>query len=1024
MKKILFLLLSGTIFLFLSGCQRDSIDSLIHSDTDSELLFMQGNYEKAYNSYSQLWIARDSLELTEEYSVRILKRLGIIASNLGKYQEAISHLNMADSLAGAYLEKRDPELIDIRIWLASVKYDQGYGQLAKVMIDSILEEFKGERHYYLANAYDLLAFYLGERKQFDACKAKIIQAEKMRRNAPKIERYKDALHWGIYYRETGKYAKAMDAFERCEKWIQRYNVNPIKKSTLLQNKSLLKYHQQAYDEALIYLEQALSLLPEYVGSYSIHSVITLGDIADIHREKGEWDEAIEIYHRLIDLVKSNTPERHAVLSGLYQNLGATKLSVGEIDSTKIYYTKALTALDPLKPFDAYAKRYWYVIQFNLANLLLNVYPYQSEEAISKYSILIDSLTKDYGPNSLMLVPSLINKGLAYQDLEDYEQSDLIFQEGLDILDMKSRDTTDFPKCRNAAYALSALQNQAESHFLIAYRNKGDLELWLRANKDYKYVMDFIDYLRGQYNGEFARINLTGRYKMIFERSILINSELFKMTNDKIYQQNAFAAAEKSKALALLEHSRKNLADQNKSRKSSTIFTKERKLRSEVNQSELIYFQSLTVPAPDLSFEQKSRDALIKKREQLSKFLDKHRNKPGFKDYYHAIYEPENRPAKELQSLLKEQNSTLVEYFLGNQSDFAIVVTSDDIFVQELSFYTDELAAEIDSIHAYVSTYPSTNSLEKVESFVAAAKGAYDKVLKPIINRIETERVVIIPDEVLTTLPFEVLLDTIPKHLDNYQTLPYLVKKHTISYCFSANMLWEMQRAMNYPKKRRPFIGVAPNYNGEHLAIPDGSSNPKEKIILSQFVDNQIYAKNINNTLFKGISLLSNEATKQNFLKKGRDAKIIFLPVHGEIYQGDGDYSWLAFQPEGDFGSTFLTLKELYHWRTQTDLVAVPACKTANGTFMNGEGLISIGRGFAYAGAKSIVCSMWKSKESSTMKFFDVFFKRIVDEVPKDEALTIVKRDILNPRTRNDIDPHPYYWASFIAIGDMSPIVSN
>ena len=102
-----------------------------------------------------------------------------------------------------------------------------------------------------------------------------------------------------------------------------------------------------------------------------------------------------------------------------------------------------------------------------------------------------------------------------------------------------------------------------------------------------------------------------------------------------------------------------------------------------------------------------------------------------------------------------------------------------------------------------------------------------------------------------------------------------------------------------------------------------------------------------------------------------------------------------------------------------DLVVLSACETGIGEQQRGEGVLSLARAFAFAGAKSIVASLWSVNDQSTMQIMDNFYKEIKAGKPKNIALANAKRSYLlqNP----GLGAHPFFWAGFVALGDMTAI---
>ena len=102
-----------------------------------------------------------------------------------------------------------------------------------------------------------------------------------------------------------------------------------------------------------------------------------------------------------------------------------------------------------------------------------------------------------------------------------------------------------------------------------------------------------------------------------------------------------------------------------------------------------------------------------------------------------------------------------------------------------------------------------------------------------------------------------------------------------------------------------------------------------------------------------------------------------------------------------------------------EMITLSACQTSMGKVIKGEGSLSLARSFFRAGAKSVIASLWAVDDKSTSDIMVYFYKHLKEGKRKDAALRLAKKDYL--ATAGPLERHPYYWAGFIAIGDMSPL---
>jgi CHAT domain-containing protein len=95
-----------------------------------------------------------------------------------------------------------------------------------------------------------------------------------------------------------------------------------------------------------------------------------------------------------------------------------------------------------------------------------------------------------------------------------------------------------------------------------------------------------------------------------------------------------------------------------------------------------------------------------------------------------------------------------------------------------------------------------------------------------------------------------------------------------------------------------------------------------------------------------------------------------------------------------------------------DLVTLSACETALGREAGGEGLLGLTRAFQYAGARTVVASLWGVADDSTSALMAAFYRHLRSGSPKDEALRRAQLELLgDPATA-----HPYHWAAFEVVG--------
>lgn len=148
------------------------------------------------------------------------------------------------------------------------------------------------------------------------------------------------------------------------------------------------------------------------------------------------------------------------------------------------------------------------------------------------------------------------------------------------------------------------------------------------------------------------------------------------------------------------------------------------------------------------------------------------------------------------------------------------------------------------------------------------------------------------------------------------------------------------------------------------------------------------------------------------------ARYVHLAVHGWLNETFPLNSALAFtipeQPDPEKGNGLLQAWEVMdQLRLDTDLVVLSACDTGLGPASGGDGLLGLSRAFRFAGARSVVASLWPIADETTPAFMRRLYAALKRGVPTAEALAAAQRDTLKvPDTG-----HPYFWAPFVLSGD-------
>ena len=164
--------------------------------------------------------------------------------------------------------------------------------------------------------------------------------------------------------------------------------------------------------------------------------------------------------------------------------------------------------------------------------------------------------------------------------------------------------------------------------------------------------------------------------------------------------------------------------------------------------------------------------------------------------------------------------------------------------------------------------------------------------------------------------------------------------------------------------------------------------------------------------------LGADATEEHAKALGKDVRYIHFATHGLLDERFPLDSALVLsvlgqvQPGKDNG--LLQAWEIFEQvRLDADLVTLSACNTGLGQEVKGEGLIGLTRAFQYAGARSILASLWSVDDFRTMQLMQRFYTDLRSGKSKDEALRSAQLQLAHSQSSSA----PYYWAGFSLIGD-------
>lgn len=372
----------------------------------------------------------------------------------------------------------------------------------------------------------------------------------------------------------------------------------------------------------------------------------------------------------------------------------------------------------------------------------------------------------------------------------------------------------------------------------------------------------------------------------------------------------------------------------------------------------------------------------------------------FLDMLTDTLQPASLP--EVQHSLSSDETTVLEYFLGDSSSCLWVITEKEQNMLILPG-RDEFADAIETIRFSLTQPDETN----LEFFSETASFLYQQLIEPANQFVKKgNRLVIIPDGELFYLPFQVLLTREPGKGKGFKPSEwsYLIRRNPITYGHSASILMNMPQGTNIDNTRdlRLLAFGNPDFSTRFKRLE--YSEEEVKSIASYF-------KTTRADVF-----LKQEASEERVKTSRLEGyNYIHFATHGTIDEVIPDLSSLILaEDSGRNEDGLLQAWEIAELKMNADLVVLSACQTGLGKMVHGEGLIGLTRSLIYSGASSVLVSLWSVADNSTSEFMTDFYRNLIlNNMTSSTALQKTQLTMAaDPRFS-----HPFYWAPFILIGN-------
>ncbi|MFO1381188.1 MAG: CHAT domain-containing protein [Chitinivorax sp.] len=331
------------------------------------------------------------------------------------------------------------------------------------------------------------------------------------------------------------------------------------------------------------------------------------------------------------------------------------------------------------------------------------------------------------------------------------------------------------------------------------------------------------------------------------------------------------------------------------------------------------------------------------------------------------------PPAEIQQKVAAKE-TLIEYFQQSGDFYAFVVKRSGIVARKL---------DANGLEELVRNFRKAIEEQSADA-TGLSQTLYDRLLRPLEKDISGDELTLVPHSALHYLPFVALHDG--RH--------YVVEKFNARILPSASVLKYLRPAGSQNGGRMLIFGN-PDLGDAKLDLPDAQREA------------QAIARQAGNATL----LLRRQASESAFRKLAPQYPLIHIASHGQFASEAPLKSALLLSPEGGSDGR-LSVDKLYSLKLNADLITLSACETGLGKVNSGDDVIGLNRGFLYAGASSIVSSLWEVDDEATSMLMMSFYQQLRQH-GKREALRLAQRETLARF------PHPYFWSAFYLIGNAN-----
>ncbi len=820
---------------------------------------------------------------------------------------------------------------------------------------------------------------------------------------------------GLIKKSTGLYDEAFEYYNRAGELISNRQQYSVTLADIYINKSRILTFRKSYPTAIEYLEKAIRLYQNTDKSdRNILQRLSTAylNIGIIYYELKDYNAALEYLQKSSVLkLNNNLPE----IELAYLNLAKTFMGMNNSLKADGYFKKSIASF--IKEF---GEDYYRLaeVYFDYGRFLLSTG--RSDEALEALREALSICLKNYGEKHTLVSLSYKHLGDYYMQHNDYNTALAYYQNALIAVSKDFNDPDIFtnPSIGSSLFNirfLEILKSKVCALELVAHQENDNmikLHTMQKGMETIELALQIIDRIRNDFLSDESRIYLAENEKETYITAVRIAHSLYKLTGESSLVHKMYDITKKGKGAILRSEiagnellSTAGLPD--------SLKLKRNRLAGNIAAYNNLIIDEMRKTDPDTGRISMWKDALFdmnREKERLADQINKE-----FPQYRDLLEKTEPASTYEIQKQLGK-DETVIDYLISNQYNngkrelYIFLITKDRLEFHVASLDSSFIKHAETVRRCDIPGRFTGKQNEIFKNYTGALRYMYDNLIRRVEGLIESNRLIIIPDEEIAWLPFDAFLKSNPDSgQTDYERLGYLIYDYTFSYGYSSSLIFSKDIRL---KKRQDVYAFSPDYSNIDIQ--------------NRELDNlQGAGKEIESVYkwFGGKKFTVNEATETNFMASIQYPAIFHLAMHSLSDTLDSRYSFLIFDSQGD------TLEDgkLYNYeislsKLSSPMIVLSACNSGTGTLYHGEGLMSLASGFILAGASSVIKTLWDVNDETSASVITRFYYHLSKGENKDEALRLAKLEYLT--SQPPVYTNPYYWAAYEVLGDNSPVTRN